>query len=67
MDRDITFLGLMTMIGVECDWRMTWTRVSDDKFQFVNEEKTPHNDWAYVDEWHFKRRAMQTATGSISC
>ena len=52
---EITFTGLMTMIGVECEWRMTWTRISDEKFQFTNEEKNADGSWVYIDEWRFKR------------
>jgi hypothetical protein len=51
----ITFSGLMTMIGVECEWRMTWTKISDEEFRFVNEEKTAAGYWGYIDEWHFRR------------
>src|SRR5580765_6557088 len=35
----ITFAGTMTMIGINCEWRMTWTRDGPDAFRFVNEEK----------------------------
>src|SRR5580692_10050690 len=33
----IVFSGQMTMVGINCDWRMTWTRQSSDQFFFVNE------------------------------
>jgi hypothetical protein len=52
----IAFSGLMTMIGINCDWRMTWTRESDDQFAFINEERTADGSWAYIDEWSFKRK-----------
>jgi len=51
----IVFTGLMTMIGVECDWRMTWTKASDDEFRFVNDEKLADGSWAYIDEWRYWR------------
>lgn len=50
----IAFTGLMTMIGVECEWRMTWTKTSAEEFRFVNEERTADGDWAYIDEWRFR-------------
>ena len=52
----IVFHGLMTMIGIECEWRMTWTKVSDDEFAFVNEERLSDGAWAYIDEWRFRRK-----------
>jgi hypothetical protein len=51
----ITFTGLMTMIGVECEWRMTWTKHSDDEFVFVNEERLADGNWSYIDEWRYRR------------
>ena len=53
----ITFTGLMTMIGINCEWRMRWTRTDQDHFQFVNEEGDDRGSWAYIDEWRFTRRA----------
>src|SRR5258708_17504404 len=35
----IVFSGLMTMIGINCEWRMTWTRMGADQFRFINEER----------------------------
>jgi hypothetical protein len=52
---EIAFEGLMTMIGVECEWRMTWTRESDERFRLVNEERNTDGLWAYIDEWRFTR------------
>ncbi|MBZ5617696.1 MAG: hypothetical protein LAQ69_03005 [Acidobacteriia bacterium] len=52
----IVFEGHMTMIGVECEMRQTWTKVSNDEFGFVNEEKLGDGSWGYVDEWEFRRR-----------
>lgn len=52
----IVFSGLMTMIGIDCEWRMTWTKESDDAFGFVNEELLSDASWAYIDEWHFTRK-----------
>jgi hypothetical protein len=36
----ITFTGTMTMVGVTCEWRMTWSRHGSDEFGFTNEERT---------------------------
>jgi hypothetical protein len=56
----IVFTGLMTMIGINCDWRMTWTRRRPDEFGFVNEERTD-GFWAYIDEWHCQRKTETPA------
>jgi hypothetical protein len=53
----IAFTGLMTMIGINCEWRMTWTKESDDQFAFINEECNDDGSWAYIDEWRFKRKS----------
>jgi hypothetical protein len=45
----------MTMIGVDCEWRLTWTKATDDQFSFLNEEQLPDGSWGYVDEWEFRR------------
>src|SRR5262249_48482167 len=37
----LSFEGDMTMIGVNCVLRQTWTKKTDDEFSFVNEEKLP--------------------------
>jgi hypothetical protein len=37
----IAFTGLMTMIGINTEWRMTWTRHGDDRFSFMNKERAP--------------------------
>jgi hypothetical protein len=52
----IVFTGLMTMAGINCEWRMTWTRSGPDRFSFINEEQNADNTWAYIDEWHFERK-----------
>jgi len=52
----ISFTGFMTMLGINCDWRMTWTKTGDDEFSFINEERAEDGSWAYVDEWRFKRK-----------
>jgi hypothetical protein len=57
VDGKIAFTGTMMMLGVECDWRMRWTKHSNDAFSFVNEERAPDGSWAYVDEWRFTRKA----------
>ena len=56
VDHRIEFTGIMTIVGVTCEWRMTWSRQGDDLFTFVNEEKTTDGDWAYIDEWRHVRR-----------
>jgi hypothetical protein len=56
-DRDrIVFSGRMIMLGIDCDWRMTWTKKSDDAFGFVNEELLGDGSWGYIDEWQFTRK-----------
>jgi len=57
VDGRISFSGPMTMIGIDCEWRMTWTKASDDAFGFVNEERAADGGWDYVDEWCFERKA----------
>lgn len=52
----IAFTGLMTMIGINTEWRMTWTRQGSDRFGFVNQERAPDGSWAYIDEWQFTRQ-----------
>jgi hypothetical protein len=54
----IAFTGTMTMVGVTCEWRMTWSRRGSDEFAFVNEEKTSEGNWAYIDEWRYVRRSI---------
>lgn len=53
----IAFSGLMTMIGINTDWRMTWTLHGQDHFSFVNEERAPNGAWTYIDEWRFQRKS----------
>jgi hypothetical protein len=36
------------MIGLTCDWRMTWTNFHADEFGFVNEERNEDGSWAYI-------------------
>jgi len=54
-DNQIHFTGLMTMLGVTCEWRMRWKKESDDRFSFMNEERDAAGSWIYIDEWHFMR------------
>ena len=54
-DAGISFSGPMTMIGLDREWRMTWTTTGDDAFKFVNEERVSNGDWIYIDEWRFSR------------
>ena len=44
---DPDFEGHVAMIGVECDLRQTWTKVSGDGFGFVNEERLPDGSWGW--------------------
>ena len=53
----IEFTGLMTMIGENCEWRLTWTRSGSDQFSFINEERNEDGSWAYIDQWRFERKA----------
>jgi len=55
-DDQLVFTGTMTIVGVTCEWRMTWSRQGQDAFRFVNEEKTAAGTWAYIDEWRYVRR-----------
>jgi hypothetical protein len=52
----IVFTGLMTMIGIDCEWRMTWTRQGENAFGFVNEEHAA-GSWRYIDEWRYLRKS----------
>jgi hypothetical protein len=56
-DGKISFSGLMTMIGIDCEWRMTWTKTSDEEFGFVNEERDQTGSWSCIDKWRFKRKS----------
>ena len=53
----IVFSGSMTMIGINCEWRMTWTKTSEDTFHFVNEQIGTGRCWEYIDEWRFTRKS----------
>jgi hypothetical protein len=53
----IVFTGAMTMIGVDREWRMTWTRDGNDAFGFVNEEQLTDGSWSYIDEWRYQRKS----------
>jgi len=52
----IVFTGLMTMVGINCEWRMSWAKESDNSFAFVNEELGADGAWHYIDEWQFARK-----------
>jgi len=52
----IVFSGLMTMLGIDCQWRITFRKESDEAFGVVNEELGPDGTWQYIDEWCFKRK-----------
>jgi|SRR5215813_4107151 len=53
---ELVFEGEMTMIGVNCILRQTWTRNGNNEFSFINEEKLADGSWGYVDEWKLKRK-----------
>ena len=53
----LAFTGMMTMIGVNTEWRITLTRNSDDHFSFVNEEQAEDGSWVYIDQWRFTRKS----------
>ena len=53
----IVFTGSMIMIGIECEWRMTWVREQEDAFSFINEERLADGSWAYIDKWRFRRKS----------
>jgi hypothetical protein len=53
----IEFSGLMTMIGLNCEWRMTWSREGTGQFSFINEERNQDGSWAYIDQWRFQRKS----------
>jgi len=52
----IAFTGRMTMLGIDCEWRMTWLKESADSFGFTNEQLGPTGSWEYIDEWRFTRK-----------
>jgi hypothetical protein len=52
----IVFSGWMTMLGIDCEWRMTWTKSGEDQFGFVNHERKDDGSWEYIDEWRFDRK-----------
>jgi hypothetical protein len=60
---EIVFTGLMTMIGINCEWRLTLDHRGSNEFGFVNEERDPDGseNWLYIDEWHFRRKAGASA------
>ena len=51
------FTGHITMIGVDCEWRLTWTKTNDDRFAYRNEELLAGGHWGFVDEWEFQRKS----------
>lgn len=55
-DNRIAFTGPMTMLGINCEWRMQWTKHSDDRFSFANEQCNANGEWLYIDEWRFTRK-----------
>jgi len=55
----LIFTGHMTMIGVDCEWRLTLTKRGNDEYHFLNEEQLPNGQWALIDECLFTRKASQ--------
>jgi hypothetical protein len=53
----IAFTGPMMMLGINCDWRLTYLRDGNDRFSFVNEERKDDGSWEYIDEWRFLRKS----------
>jgi hypothetical protein len=49
------FVGSMTMVGINCEWRITWAKQHQDSFGFTSEELLGDGSWAYIDEWRFTR------------
>lgn len=35
------------MIGIDCQWRMMWTKTAENEFQFVNEEHSGRVEGLY--------------------
>ena len=56
-ENKIVFTGHITMIGVDCEMRQTWSKTSDDEFSFINEELLPDGTWGHVDEWRMTRKS----------
>jgi len=51
----IVFSGAMTMLGIDCEWRISLTKSNDDAFGFINEQRGVDGSWEYIDEWRFTR------------
>jgi hypothetical protein len=54
-DERLIFSGLMTMIGIDTEWRMTWSKAGNDRFSFMNEERLSDGSWGFIDDWRFFR------------
>lgn len=54
----IAFTGTMTMLGVTCQWRMTWMTRRPDEFSFINEEQANDTTWNHIDVWRYRRKRM---------
>jgi hypothetical protein len=52
----LVFSGLMTMIGIDTEWRLTLVKDNPDQFSLLNEECAEDGSWAYIDEWRFTRK-----------
>jgi hypothetical protein len=52
----VVFTGLMTMIGINCQWRLTLIRRGPHDFSLTNEEVADDGSWIYIDKWHFRRK-----------
>lgn len=57
-NNEIVFTGQMTMLGINCEWRIHWTKESDDCFFFINQERDAAGVWTHIDEWHFRRKGQ---------
>jgi len=52
----LVFAGHMTMIGIDCEWRLTLSKRSADEFHYLNEELLPSGQWSPIDQWLFTRK-----------
>jgi len=59
IDDRVLLSGNMTMIGINCEWRMTWTKISEDEFGFLNEQIGAGGGWEHIDEWQFARKPVR--------
>jgi hypothetical protein len=56
----LEFAGPMLMLGAEREVRQVWTKLNDDEFRFVNEERASNGEWVLTDEWIMRRKRNTT-------